>query len=692
MLRKYRIYQLCVVTGAVVTEGDKVVIDKMMLDASNLLSKQPESRRNSYDVWYQVKSLPQHGVIIVGERNLTNEKPYFSQFILNKYGITYQHDNSETTRDRFVFHAFLNLKSKPAQRPEDDREALEETFNITVTPVNDQPPVLKTKAPSLKVVQGDTVALGPSNLNVEDLDNSPDDIQYAVISRPSNGFLSLAGGLNVSVDTFSQAQINNGEVFFVQDGSPASGVFYFSVTDGHHRPVYKLFNLEVLKITISIVNQTDLILEQGQTSVVLTQSHLAAVTNGKNTTVYYKIIVPPTYGKLLMDNEEVTAFNQDDLQALRVSYHMVNLASSLDNFRFTAFTSEANLTDQMVNVTVKPLVRYANGVKFLNEIRVKLKADFLNASELALISGGDPFFEIVSLPVYGRILKTGEGKKAEPTKTFFFSDLQQGKVAIELKANLTEVQEVNDSLRFVLKAGNLQPANGEFVFSIVPHDPSVIITTTAAAIPLYTSSTASPSQTIVMNSSLSSKSPSVQPSALVTKAVPKFKGRNRWGNSNRSESHATTVLKPTHGEEIVPLRNQPVRVESVSQSSSSSNPMLIVFPLLAVLLVVIVVILVLLLRRKQQKKKKPSNGASAKPSPDTRRFQGCPERPAVVPLVTVTPLSPSNPGSPALTRLQTGNPVYGQSMTLCSFEDVDLEATQFCRTTNPTLQHNQYWV
>lgn len=676
----------CYVSGAVVIEGGKVVIDKTALDASNILSKQAESRRHSYDVWYQVKSLPQHGVIIVGERNLTKEKPYFSQFILNKYGITYQHDNSETTRDHFVFDAFLNLKSKPAQRPEDDRDVLEEAFNITVTPVNDQPPVLKTKAPSLKVVQGDIVALGPSNLNVEDLDNSPDDIQYSVISRPSNGFLSLVGSLNVSVDNFSQAQINNGDIFFVQDGSPTSGVFYFSVTDGHHRPVYKLFNLEVLKIAISVVNQTDLILEQGQTSAVLNQSHLAAVTNGKNTTVHYKITDPPKHGKLLLGNEEVTAFSQDELQAHGISYHMVSLASSHDTFEFTAFTSEANLTDQMVNITVKPLIRYALNVRFSNDIRVRLKPDFLNVTELALISGSDPLFEILSPPLYGRILKPGKGKKAEPTKTFFFSELQQGKLAIELKANLTEVQEVKDSLTFVLKAGKLQPANGEFVFSIVPHDPALI---TTPAVSLYTRSTTSPSQTTVMSSHLTSKSPSIQSSAQVTKAVPKFKGRNRWGNSNHSDSHATTILKPSHGQEIVPVRNQPVKVESVSQGNSSSNPMLIILPLLALLLAVIVVILVLLLRRNQRKKKKPLSGTSIpKASPDSTRSG----RTALVPLVTVTPLSPSNPGSPALMRLQTGNPAFGQSMTLCSFGDMDLDAAQFCRTSNPTLQHNQYWV
>uniref|UniRef100_W5LKC6 Chondroitin sulfate proteoglycan 4ba n=1 Tax=Astyanax mexicanus TaxID=7994 RepID=W5LKC6_ASTMX len=684
-------------TGAVVTEGDKVAIDKTMLDSSNLLTKEPEPRRNSYDVWYQVKSFPLHGIIVVGERNLTKEKPYFSQFILNKYGITYHHDNSETTNDRFVFDAFLNLKSKPAQRPLDDSEVVEEAFNITVIPVNDQPPVLKTKTPSLKVVQGDSVAIASSNLNVVDLDNPPEEILYSVISKPSNGFLALVESLNVSVDSFSQKQINNGEVFFVQDGTPASGVFYFSVTDGLHRPVYKLFNLEVLEISISLVNHTEVMLEQGRTSVDLTQVHLAAVTNGKNTTVHYKITVPPRHGKLLLDNEEADAFNQEDLQAHRLSYHMIDLMSSHDSFEFMVFTSEANLTDQIVNITVKPLVRYAENVGIPNGIRFKLKAAFLNASELASISDSDPQFEILSPPRYGKILR--KGNKAEQVRTFTFSELQQGRLAIEVKANLTEVQEVNDSFRFVLKAQNLQPAIGEFPFKIVPYDPSLMMTTTTTAIiPAYTTTTLFPSQTTAISSALLSISPTIQPTQRLTKPVTKFKGRNRWGNSNtRSDSQGTTtIVKPDRGPEITPGKNTPLRVESAPQGSSS-NAALIILPLLALVLLIIVVVLVLLLRRKQQKKQKPCIKSASIPmsSSEGRSYQGPhSERSATVPLVTVTPLNPSNPGSPALMRLQTssGNSAYGQSMALCSFGDQDLEPSQFCRTTNPTLQHNQYWV
>nr|XP_005165450.1 chondroitin sulfate proteoglycan 4-like [Danio rerio]XP_021332245.1 chondroitin sulfate proteoglycan 4-like [Danio rerio] len=686
---------LLVNKGVEVAEGDKVLIDKSTLDASNLLTKQPESKRSSYEIWYQVTSLPQHGVIVVGERNLTKEKPNFSQFILNKYGITYHHDNSETTYDHFEFDVYLNLKSKPPSRPLDTSEVVSESFNITIIPINDQPPVLKTKTPSLKVVQGDTVTIGPDNLNVVDLDNPPTEIQYTVISKPGNGFLAIADHLNESVDSFSQAQINNGEVFFIHDGSSSSGAFYFSVTDGHHRPLYKLFNLEVIKITVWLANNTEVLLDQGHTSVTLTQSHLAAVTNGKNTTVHYQITVPPKNGKLLLNNDVVTAFSHDDLEAETLMYHMVNLESSHDNFEFAAFTTEANLTNQVVNITVKPLIKYTERVTFPNGIRIRLKPHFLNVSELALLSDSDPLFEITSPPDNGKIVRMigGKGRKAESVESFTFSELLQQKLAIELKANLTGVQEVNDSFRFVLKANNVQPANGIFTFSIVPHVPTMEISTVTAM------STIRPvfhSQTAALSLFTSSTSPAVQPTQRVTKSGSRFKGRNRWGNSN-SIDIGTTNSKTTHGvEEISPINNTPVKVESVSQTGSSSNSMIILLPLLALLLlVIIVVVLGLLLRPKWRKKPKPSKSMSGSSSqPDDLSQPELSHWPATIPVVTVTPLISRNAGSSTVTRLQTRseNSPSGPSVSLCSFGDLEPEVSQLCRTTNPTLRNNQYWV
>ncbi|KAB0369864.1 hypothetical protein FD755_018857 [Muntiacus reevesi] len=78
-------------TGTVVKEGDKVLIDQSKLDVSNLLLKLPKSQRSSYEIWFQVISLPHHGTLTVGERNITKRKPNFSQYIINKFGVTYLH-------------------------------------------------------------------------------------------------------------------------------------------------------------------------------------------------------------------------------------------------------------------------------------------------------------------------------------------------------------------------------------------------------------------------------------------------------------------------------------------------------------------------------------------------------------------------------------------------------------------------
>ncbi|XP_040010175.1 chondroitin sulfate proteoglycan 4 isoform X1 [Xiphias gladius] len=687
-------------TGAEVTEGESVIIDEFKLDATNLMSKLPMPQRSSHEVWFQVTSLPQHGVIVVGERNLTKEKPNFSQFIVNKYGITYKHDNSETTHDSFVFSAWLNPKGKTAQRPQDDIDVVVECFNITISPVNDQPPLLKTKAPSLSVVQGDTVALGPENLRVEDLDNPPDDIKFSLISKPNNGYLALEGSLNESIVTFTQAQINNGSVYFIHDGSSVSGVFYFSVTDGHHKPIYKLFNLEVTEITISMVNYTDLSLEQGKTSVSLTQDNLAAVTNGKNITIHYQITRPPYFGKLVKDNQEVTQFEQEHLQAGRLFYHMISLSSAEDSFEFTAFTSEANLTGRVLNITVRPLIQYGKGLRMPNGIAVKLSTSFLNATELAKISNSDPVFEMISHPKYGKVVRTEPkmSRKAVQAESFTFQEVMQEKIALELNANMTGVQELNDTLVFLLKADNIQPAKGEFHFTVVPYDPALFPTTKS---PVQTISTVpqTPIQTYRNGTALPVLSTAFLSTQQPSKSQQKFKGRNRWGNSNRTSIFSTTLGKPTHGMEDFPFRNTPVRVESYPQKTS--NPLLVILPLLALLLLVIIFVVLVVFLRHHRERKQSTAEPKEPPStglPSSESYQGQTQRSTTVPTVTVTPLNPACPGSPVLDRLMMSNHGSGyntidSNMLISSWSNGSLAASsQIIRTATPTLQKNQYWV
>lgn len=126
-----------------------------------------------------------------------------------------------------------------------DSPAVTEKFNITVTPVNDQPPLIRSRAPSMKVVVGEKVVLGPESLQVghiylffnpavaifwmlpnkcshvnlhiqvEDHDTPPEELHYLVISKPNNGYLTL-GERPEPVTSFTQYDVNHGRLHFIQ--------------------------------------------------------------------------------------------------------------------------------------------------------------------------------------------------------------------------------------------------------------------------------------------------------------------------------------------------------------------------------------------------------------------------------------------------------------------------------------------
>ncbi|XP_006007039.1 chondroitin sulfate proteoglycan 4 isoform X2 [Latimeria chalumnae] len=682
-------------TGAIVTEGDKVLIGKSKLDASNLVTRMPESQRSSYEVWYQVTALPKHGVIVVGERNITKEKPNFSQYILNKFGVTYLHDDSESTVDNFTFAVWLNLKSKSASRPLNDSEVVEEMFNITVTPVNDQPPELKTKTPNLRIVQGYTLALRPENLKTIDLDNKPENIKYTIISNPNNGFLAMNTNLNTSIQHFTQADINSDRVWFVQDGTPHSGVFYFSVSDGKHRPLYKLFNLEVVPITVSFANITSLVVQQGKTFILITNEQLAAETNGKDTRFQYRITQPPKSGHLLIGTEEVTMFEQEDLDQKRLSYHMTDFTAFQDSFEITLSTSESNLTEQAVNITVEPLLQMATDLTIPNGITYKLRKEVLDASELANLTNSIPKFTIIEPPVHSKFIRMRHRCDAtsENITVFTQRDLEMGLVHLHIDTNMTGTEALSDSFTFVLTADKVQPARGELVYIVVPYDPLFLSFSTTQS-PVSTSTSMQPAAnnlTALVKLSVPSEKHVVTQAPIRT--VQRWKSRNRWGSPNRNDSLLIPQITTSVNMQRE-ITTQPIILKPVAQPSESS-PLSVIIPLVIVaafLFIIILVIIVLIRRKKQKALTKAQPNTTTPNSPSIHQA----ERSLAVPTVTVTALSNGGEASPLMTakREQTvANAAPQETVTLLyNCKNLDPEMAQHCRTTNPTLRQNQYWV
>ncbi|KAK7895391.1 hypothetical protein WMY93_020716 [Mugilogobius chulae] len=754
--------------GAVVAEGGRVQIDRSKLDATNLILKLPEAEQKNHLIMYSVVSFPKHGVLSVQGQNITRDNPDFSQLTLNKHGITYLHDDSETTSDSFTFRAWVDdvtapaslssLKAQssslsssvsssdssvsssmsssdssvsysplrsPASVPEQvshrhgrTKMGVTEMFNITVTPVNDHPPLIRTRAPSLKVVVGERVVLGPDYLQVEDHDTPPEELHYMVISKPNNGYLTL-GERPEPVTSFTQYDVNHGRLHFIQKGEPITGVFYFNVTDGHHRPLYKLFSLEVVRPSVFMVNNTGLSLVQGKTAVVLTTNQLSAQTNSRRpSNITYSVTSLPRHGRIAINDQEVTTFFHRDLQLGRVVYHMTDLSESEDGFEVSACAHSpgveyGNLTAQRVAVKVLPLIYLREPVRVPSGIAVKLGKAMIDASELARISRADPVFQVLSPPKHGKLVKMtyDPSQASEVLKSFTFRDVVQGRVAIE------ETLSDGDSL----------------------HDNKPSQRPRKATPPPSRSTTPSPSWSAPATSNRPKES-SILPSSLITRCImvlapgtrqteaaprrafpltakprrrvigkpgQRLPGRNhqRWGNHTRGGgAKSTTAHNP-----VIPVDKSapgnedahPVFYEILPRPAS--DPLLIILPLLAcLLLIVILVVLILVFRHRKEKQAQMrllqelaalppmSDQSSSSPGSGSRCEDRSPVRPSVVvsalgpsscPTSPRTPLSPGGgawrPGSRSGVRSTTTGmwcPGISSRRTTCLDPGADLTA------------------
>lgn len=167
----------------------------------------------------------------------------FTQDDIDSGRVSYDHDGSETVSDSFDFSL--------ADGGEDGATATTGTFNVTVSPVNDEES-LDTNA-GLTLAEGATATITSALLATSDAEQTPGQLVYTVNAVPGNGTLRLSGiALGVN-DTFTQDDIDNNRVTYVHDDSEVfTDSFDFTVDDGAGTTSSATFN-----VTITPVNDND---------------------------------------------------------------------------------------------------------------------------------------------------------------------------------------------------------------------------------------------------------------------------------------------------------------------------------------------------------------------------------------------------------------------------------------------------
>ena len=262
-------------------------------------------------------------------------------------------------------------------------------FNITIIPINDQPFTVVTKSPEIKLVQGFTANITRRQLYTTDPDTPPEDLTYIIINQPTNGYIVMASDPDLPIEDFTQKDIDDNKIVFIQDGSMDSGAFYLSISDGKFAPFFKVVNIIVEPLTLELVNTSDIKIEQGRSSTFVTDDNFGVVTNGRVSKVIYNVTVPPVFGQLYMHDSIVYQFSHENVEDGEVTYIQTDLSSFWDSFEFILYDSQNMVTNQKINITVVPKVKQKPASAPGGEDLV-LTTNDLDAGELASSTGFQP--------------------------------------------------------------------------------------------------------------------------------------------------------------------------------------------------------------------------------------------------------------------------------------------------------------
>ncbi|KAG8176707.1 hypothetical protein JTE90_023259 [Oedothorax gibbosus] len=550
--------QLVVLHPLEVKEGGMAIISQEFVDMSKLFSLWQGKGKSEFAKKLKIilHSPPSNGFLETeaGNSSFVNRLS-FNREDIRKKRVRYYHDDTDTFSDSLNLGFYLlDDNGFP------DILLFNGTLNITIYPINDNPFLLWTRTAVLEIVQGQSAVIGPKILNVTDKDGVPRDIVYETIKPPSSGKLIMK---NVSINNFTQEDINNMLIQYAHDGANESrSSFSFKVSDGKHKPDYASLDIAIVPIKLHLKNQSAIEVQQGSTAVFLSYNNLGAETNAKKQDIWYNITSLPLHGHIFVNDDVLRYFRQNDIDNRLVFYMQSDLTASEDFFVVTIKSGKVSIKDVVVNITVVPhvhqqrLVANASGVTFIT-------ADALNASKLALQTNSNPKFIVFKFPKYGVLKKlkiSSQSKRSFP-KSFEFThdDIVNKRILYEGKDMELKVSTV-DSFEYVLTAPRTQPARGKFSITVLP---SVTITTTEAQ----------PVSTVSLN--LKPHPPPAKPEVVVA---------------------VTTVPETTNGE--------------LHQSSLNNDHLIIAGSVLGVLIVIFVIIIAVKCRSIRRNSRKNRSGGS----------------------------------------------------------------------------------
>ncbi|XP_017285506.1 chondroitin sulfate proteoglycan 4 [Kryptolebias marmoratus] len=601
-----------------IVQGQSKTIDSSVLDASNLLASVPEAKRANVDVLFEIRRFPKHGRLTLNGEDLPRSAPTFAQQDVSAGKLDYLHDDSGVASDIFSFRARLKPEGGGTSSPAES-VVLEEVFHISVKQRGSHPPEVVTTDMLLEVLQGSTTVLTQNHLNTHDEDSPPDEVHFELTKAPGNG--KLVDPITLEpISEFTQEMVNRGQVGFNSDGSLKESFLEFVVSDGEHQTEPFTLHIGVLARKLILNKVAEIKVRQGDDQTLLTEEMLKATTGGPvEEDILYKITSAPEFAAIMVDRQPTSAFTQKQIKEGRVSVRFVRSTSPRDSISFTARSRAANVSS-VLNVTVQPLARIAQGPLLPWGTLVQLDRKLLDATPLANKTKASAWFRVIRRPKGARFVTSGSPGAGQPVDLFSQKDLDEGRMAMEILdvAAGSRGGGNQDEALFLLEAHGVPPAECVLSFKTGPYNAS-----------------------------------GVYPATLLR--TPYNKGQDPGTSTDWPVKNILTTASPgssSHGNPHVSRR---------------SNFWSIFIPVLIVLclLLVAAVLAYYLIRKNKTGKHDVQTAAASKPK---------------------------NGEVAATETFRKTDPANNIPLTSVDSKDADPELLQHCRTTNPALKKNQYWV
>jgi VCBS repeat-containing protein len=275
----------------------------------------------------------------------------FTQADIDAGRLVYVHNDSNTTSDSFTFTVSDGAGGSLGAT----------VFSITVTAVDDDPPVVAANTGST-VLEAGTDPIPVTELEYTDTEQGPASVAYTVTTIPGNGQLELTTGPGTAITSFTQADIDAGLLVYVHNGGETtSDSFTFTVDDGQGNSVAG----QVFNLTVTPQNDPPLLgtnagitVNEGATGGIATVALEVTDVDNVPADLAYTVTVVPGNGQLELTTgpgTAITSFTQADIDANRLVYVHNGGETTTDSFTFTVVDGAGGTIGATVfNITVTP--------------------------------------------------------------------------------------------------------------------------------------------------------------------------------------------------------------------------------------------------------------------------------------------------------------------------------------------------